>query len=142
MCALPLIQGSCYRLSEERFKVEYSVFYKNVWSVSIIQELWAPLVIKTCSHPPPTNARRHMQAHWDALLLNVAFPRMCFNDEDFQLWTDDPQEYIRKVQLLSFLVLRICLRQLATARVREIFLVRVKDLHACVMSEAQYKLGC
>eukprot|EP00983_Pelagomonas_calceolata_P040597 1137682-Pelagomonas_calceolata.AAC.5 len=39
-----------------------------------------------------------MQEHWDALLLNVAFPMMCFSDEDMELWTDDPHEYIRKVR--------------------------------------------
>jgi len=40
---------------------------------------------------------RHMQEHWDALLLNVAFPKLCFSDEDQALWADDPHEYIRKV---------------------------------------------
>mmetsp|Transcript_35700 Transcript_35700/g.79404 ORF Transcript_35700/g.79404 Transcript_35700/m.79404 type:complete len:941 (+) Transcript_35700:266-3088(+) len=34
--------------------------------------------------------------HWDKLLMGVAFPLMCFNDEDAELWRDDPQEYIRK----------------------------------------------
>lgn len=36
-------------------------------------------------------------AHWDQILHNVAFPLMCFNDADAQLWREDPQEYIRKV---------------------------------------------
>ncbi len=32
------------------------------------------------------------------ILANVAYPLMCFNDEDAELWNDDHQEYIRKVR--------------------------------------------
>ncbi len=42
--------------------------------------------------------RRHVAQHWDEILLNVAFPIMCFSDEDQQLWHEDPHEYIRKVR--------------------------------------------
>ena len=39
----------------------------------------------------------HAKAHWESILINVAFPLMCFNDEDAALWEEDPHEYIRKV---------------------------------------------
>jgi len=32
------------------------------------------------------------------LLTNIVFPAMCFDDEDAELWRDDPQEYIRKAR--------------------------------------------
>lgn len=35
--------------------------------------------------------------HMEPLLLRVAFPLMCFGDEDAALWREDPQEYVRKV---------------------------------------------
>ena len=38
----------------------------------------------------------HAKPHWETILLNVAFPLMCFSDEDAQLWEEDPHEYIRK----------------------------------------------
>ena len=44
-------------------------------------------------------ACRHVGAHWDNILANVAFPLMCFSDEDAELWSDDPHEYIRKVRV-------------------------------------------
>lgn len=30
------------------------------------------------------------------MLINVVFPILCFDDDDAQLWEEDPQEYIRK----------------------------------------------
>lgn len=30
------------------------------------------------------------------ILLHVIFPLLCFNDEDAELWAEDPQEYVRK----------------------------------------------
>jgi hypothetical protein len=44
----------------------------------------------------PACYKRVGGAGWDALLANVAFPLMAFNEEDAELWRDDPQEYIRK----------------------------------------------
>lgn len=41
---------------------------------------------------------KRVGASWDQLLHNVAFPLMAFNDEDARLWTEDPQEYIRKAR--------------------------------------------
>ncbi len=38
-----------------------------------------------------------LKAHIGSLLNSVVFPLCCFNDEDEELWHDDPQEYIRKV---------------------------------------------
>lgn len=38
-----------------------------------------------------------VKEHWDGILHNVAFPVMCFSNEDAQLWEEDPHEYIRKV---------------------------------------------
>lgn len=40
---------------------------------------------------------KQMKAHIGSLLGSVVFPLCCFNDEDEELWHDDPQEYIRKV---------------------------------------------
>lgn len=41
-------------------------------------------------------AYKHVGAHWDDILMRVAFPLMCFTDEDAELWAEDPHEYIRK----------------------------------------------
>jgi hypothetical protein len=38
-----------------------------------------------------------LKPHTNSLLSSVVFPLCCFNDEDEELWRDDPQEYIRKV---------------------------------------------
>ncbi|GAX74708.1 hypothetical protein CEUSTIGMA_g2156.t1 [Chlamydomonas eustigma] len=38
----------------------------------------------------------HGKPHWESILMNVAFPVMCFNNEDARLWEEDPHEYIRK----------------------------------------------
>ncbi|MEW5303971.1 MAG: hypothetical protein WDW36_006614 [Sanguina aurantia] len=34
--------------------------------------------------------------HWDNIVNNVAFPMMCFDEQDQELWDDDPAEFIRK----------------------------------------------
>uniref|UniRef100_A0A7S0V0E3 Importin N-terminal domain-containing protein n=1 Tax=Polytomella parva TaxID=51329 RepID=A0A7S0V0E3_9CHLO len=39
---------------------------------------------------------KRLGPHWDGLLHNVAFPLMCFNAQDEQLWNEDPHEYVRK----------------------------------------------
>lgn len=36
------------------------------------------------------------------LCCSVVFPMLCFDDEDAELWADDPQEYIRKVRASQF----------------------------------------
>ena len=38
-----------------------------------------------------------IKPHVETLITKFVFPLMCFNDEDEELWQDDPQEYIRKV---------------------------------------------
>lgn len=38
-----------------------------------------------------------MKPHMQSLMANVVFPLCCFDDEDQELWDEDPQEYIRKV---------------------------------------------
>lgn len=30
-------------------------------------------------------------------MLQVVLPQLCFDDEDAELWEDDPQEFVRKV---------------------------------------------
>lgn len=30
--------------------------------------------------------------------LQVVLPQLCFDDEDAELWEDDPQEFVRKVR--------------------------------------------
>jgi len=37
-----------------------------------------------------------LQPHVPQLMARVLFPLMCFDDDDAELWEDDPQEYIRK----------------------------------------------
>ena len=49
---------------------------------------------------------KHMKQHINALLTRCVLPLMCFNDEDDELWREDPQEYIRKVH--SFLACYAC----------------------------------
>jgi hypothetical protein len=47
--------------------------------------LFLALPALTCPPAPPS------------LPPSVVFPLLCFDDEDAELWQDDPQEYIRKV---------------------------------------------
>lgn len=48
-----------------------------------------PSLSPTCSpEPPPCSTP-----------CSVVFPMLCFDDEDAELWEEDPQEYIRKVGL-------------------------------------------
>lgn len=37
-----------------------------------------------------------LKPHLDALLFEIIFPLMCFNDADHKLWHEDPHEYVRK----------------------------------------------
>ena len=37
-----------------------------------------------------------MRPHMQTLLLELAFPELCFNAEDAELWEEDPHEYVRK----------------------------------------------
>ncbi|RDX58219.1 Importin beta-like SAD2, partial [Mucuna pruriens] len=37
-----------------------------------------------------------LQPRLDVLLFEIAFPLMCFNDNDQKLWDEDPHEYVRK----------------------------------------------
>lgn len=41
-----------------------------------------------------------MKPHVPTLLTNCVFPLLCFDDEDAELWQDDPHEYIRKASSL------------------------------------------
>lgn len=41
---------------------------------------------------------KRLEGQVTPLLQWVAFPLMCFNDEDAQLWAEDPHEYVRKVR--------------------------------------------
>lgn len=38
-----------------------------------------------------------IKPHINDLLTKCVFDLMCFDDEDAELWQEDPQEYIRKV---------------------------------------------
>jgi hypothetical protein len=40
-----------------------------------------------------------LKPHVPQLLAAVVFPLCCFNDEDAELWAEDPQEYIRKARV-------------------------------------------
>eukprot|EP00250_Pteridium_aquilinum_P010585 c19495_g1_i1 orf=322-3393(-) len=37
-----------------------------------------------------------LKPHLDAVLFEIIFPLMCFNDADYKLWHEDPHEYVRK----------------------------------------------
>eukprot|EP00873_Tetraselmis_striata_P029005 jgi/Tetstr1/449269/TSEL_036472.t1 len=37
-----------------------------------------------------------IKPHMNMMLINIVFPILCFDDEDAELWENDPQEYIRK----------------------------------------------
>ena len=39
---------------------------------------------------------KRLKPHAADLVAQVAFPLCCFDDEDAELWVEDPQEYIRK----------------------------------------------
>jgi len=58
------------------------------------------LVLNYLQHAMKTAAMwKLLKPHVPALLQRVLFPLMCFADEDQELWTDDPHEYVRKVCL-------------------------------------------
>ncbi len=38
-----------------------------------------------------------LKPHTPGLVATVLLPLMCYDDEDAELWSDDPHEYIRKV---------------------------------------------
>lgn len=71
-----------------------------------LQGEWlSPRVLNLClqylSHALTLSATwKHMKQHTNNLLTRCVLPLMCFNDEDDELWRDDPHEYIRKVPLL------------------------------------------
>ena len=48
-----------------------------------------------------------LKPHVATLLLHVVFPLLCFDQEDEELWRDDPHEYIRKVSA-QILILPKC----------------------------------
>lgn len=39
-----------------------------------------------------------LKPHVNGLLLHVALPMLAFNDDDAELWADDPAEFVRKVR--------------------------------------------
>lgn len=49
-----------------------------------------------------------LQPHIPQLMARVLLPLMCFNDEDAELWTDDPHEYVRKVTSSLILAANNC----------------------------------
>lgn len=46
-----------------------------------------------------------LKPHIDGLLLHVVLPMMAFNDDDAQLWEEDPAEFVRKVRMQRAVVL-------------------------------------
>jgi importin-7 len=38
----------------------------------------------------------HLKPHLETVLLKICFPVLYFNDQDYELWTEEPHEYIRK----------------------------------------------
>ncbi|KAL3141839.1 hypothetical protein ABBQ32_004507 [Trebouxia sp. C0010 RCD-2024] len=55
------------------------------------------LALQYLSHALTLSATwKHMKQHTNSLLTRCVLPLMCFNDEDDELWRDDPHEYIRK----------------------------------------------
>ena len=47
----------------------------------------------------PTHTWKRLKEHIPNLLRLCIFPLCCFDQEDAELWADDPHEYIRKVLL-------------------------------------------
>lgn len=37
-----------------------------------------------------------LQPQLDIILFEIIYPLICFNDNDAQLWDEDPHEYVRK----------------------------------------------
>lgn len=37
-----------------------------------------------------------MKQHMDVVLFQIVFPLICFNQQDEELWLEDPHEYVRK----------------------------------------------
>ena len=45
----------------------------------------------------PSHTWKQLKDHIPDLLRLCVFPLCCFDEEDAELWADDPHEYIRKV---------------------------------------------
>ncbi|XP_042376688.1 importin beta-like SAD2 [Zingiber officinale] len=45
---------------------------------------------------PKNSMYQLLQPQLDIVLFEIVFPLMCFNDNDQNLWTEDPHEYVRK----------------------------------------------
>ncbi|URD87252.1 Cse1 [Musa troglodytarum] len=43
-----------------------------------------------------------LEPQLDIVLFDIVFPLMCYNDNDHKLWTEDPQEYVRKGYAYKF----------------------------------------
>lgn len=68
---------------------------------------------------------RALQPHLQQLVQHVVFPMLCFNDEDAELWEDDPHEYIRKGYDIMEDIYSV--RTAATSLVSEMCTHRSKD---------------
>ena len=70
------------------------------------------------------------------LLTNIVFPAMCFDDEDAELWRDDPQEYIRKARRSPGPGSICCFSRLFSWVLAR-FLCSMPDTDACLVCFAQ-----
>lgn len=44
----------------------------------------------------------------DACLFQVVLPLLCFDAEDAELWEEDPQEFVRKVNYSTHAMIAVC----------------------------------
>lgn len=82
-------QGDCAKVSHISLQGEY------------MTPRVTNLILKYLTHAVGVNSTwKLMKPHVETLVTSFVFPLMCFSEEDQELWTDDPQEYVRRVSHL------------------------------------------
>ena len=73
----------------------------SCWVLYLLLLKWAhtnspPLIFFNICSISRNSMYTLLQPRLDALLFEIVFPLMCFNDNDQKLWDEDPHEYVRK----------------------------------------------
>jgi len=89
----------------QRFEREYAPQFIEAYISmlsSFAQGAWLPervlnLVLQNLRHCLSKRVLyKHIKPHMNMILYQVIFPLLCFNDQDEELWLEDPHEYIRR----------------------------------------------
>ena len=100
-------------LSKKKSKKKWAAHFSKNYATNILQGVLQILELKrsglylpdqvTCGLLRFLSTSIRHSATWNliapyslVLIRDIIFPMVCFSDEDLQVWTEDPQEYIRK----------------------------------------------